>query len=75
MSDNVVGEIACPKCKHQMVEGFIPEFKETHIPGHRWAPGKPRIRYFSAFNVNPRKTIPITMYRCVSCGYLESYAK
>ena len=65
------GEIACPKCKVPMQEGYLSE--ETRH-GH-WYEGRPR--YFLGIPMFrwAKTQVPIKAYRCPSCGYLESYAR
>jgi hypothetical protein len=68
------GEIACPKCKRPMQEGF-PLDRSTLTVGE-WVEGRPE--YFARLFLklgSRKKRLPITTYRCTSCGYLESYAK
>jgi Domain of unknown function (DUF6487) len=63
--------IACPKCKQPMQEGYLRE--ETRQS--RWYEGPPK-RWLGMTMVGwATKQLPITAYRCPSCGYLESYAK
>jgi hypothetical protein len=63
--------IAGPKCKQPMQEGYLRE--ETRQS--RWYEGPPR-RWLGMTMVGwATKQLPITAYRCPSCGYLESYAK
>ena len=65
------GEVACPRCHVRMQAGYLAEeARQAHwyeglpkywlgLPAFRWA----------------RTQVPITTYRCPSCGYLESYAR
>jgi hypothetical protein len=63
--------IACPKCKQPMQEGYLRE--ETRQS--RWYEGPPK-RWLGMTMVGwATKQLPITAYRCPSCGYLESYAR
>jgi predicted nucleic-acid-binding Zn-ribbon protein len=63
--------IACPKCKHQMQEGYLRE--EARLA--RWYEGPPKRWLGMAMVGWSTKQLPITSYRCSSCGYLESYAR
>lgn len=68
MVDNA---IVCSKCSQQMQEGYLVD--ETRVA--RWHEGVPP-RWFGMSLVGwAKKQLPITTYRCSSCGYLESYAK
>ncbi len=59
----------CPKCDHEMVRGFIPDFSLAYMYIGCWAEGQPEIS-----NKVPDKRIPIGAFRCQACGYLEFYA-
>jgi hypothetical protein len=63
--------MACPKCQQPMQEGYLAN--EARVA--RWYEGPPR-RWLGVAIVGwANKQLPITTYRCSSCGYLESYAK
>ena len=63
--------IACPKCNQPMQEGYLAD--ETRLA--HWYEGPPR-RWLGMTLVRwAKKQLPITAYRCPSCGYLESYAR
>jgi hypothetical protein len=40
-----------------------------------WAAGAPRKSFMSGTKRPEDEPIPIGVYRCESCGYLESYAR
>ena len=57
-----------------MEEGFILE----HRMAMRWIAGKPENSFFGDLlktKVKGREHRHIESYRCVQCGYLESYAR
>ena len=60
----------CPKCGADMQEGFTLEHR---IPV-RWIAGKPEKSFLGGINAAGREHRHIESYRCVGCGYLESYA-
>ncbi len=70
--------IQCPKCKGGMVQGFIIDWQgskfsrvSTWVEG---APGKPG--WFGTCVPAPEeKCIPVGTFRCLVCGFLESYAR
>jgi hypothetical protein len=66
------GEIACPKCKAAMQEGF-PIDRGGPTVGE-WVEG-PREYGWLGLRWMRKRRLPITTYRCPACGYLESYAK
>jgi hypothetical protein len=63
----------CPKCKQPMQEGF-PLDRDPGGRQAQWVEGRSEYGLFGLRWVR-RKRLPITSYRCPSCGYLESYAK
>jgi hypothetical protein len=64
----------CPKCDGHMQQGFVVD----SIPGGRyvshWAPGAPVGSFWSGTK-RPQGSLPIGVFRCMDCGYLESYAR
>lgn len=67
-------KLACPKCKSAMEEGF------TLDRGHHntanvsyWIEGSPDKRWWG-MKAGDKVKLEITTFRCVRCGYLESYA-
>jgi hypothetical protein len=70
----VQGQIACPKCKHQMQEGFPIDTGLAPARVSEWVEGPPQYGWLGIKWVH-RKRLPITAYRCPSCGYLETYAR
>jgi hypothetical protein len=80
MADN---DIACPKCSQRMLEGFLPYtvgrgssvYSQYPID---WAAGKPVRGWLGSWGglrMRGRVRVPVTAYRCASCGYVEIYAK
>jgi hypothetical protein len=56
--------LVCPKCGQQMQVGYLGRMTawvEGRIPWVWW--------------LNPKNSRPVAAYRCVSCGFLEWYAK
>jgi predicted nucleic-acid-binding Zn-ribbon protein len=67
----------CPKCDSQMEQGFALAGYMTYggrLVSH-WAPGAPVKSFWSGTKPTAEKPIPIGVFRCASCGYLESYAR
>lgn len=54
-----------------MQEGFILE----HRLPVRWISGQPETSILGEIKATGREQRRITSYRCVKCGYLESYAQ
>ena len=63
----------CPKCNGEMEEGFIPDITDAGVDQSRWAEGSPQPGFWGGTKL-PKRRLLITTYRCMRCGYLESYA-
>jgi len=61
----------CPKCGAEMMEGFLLE----HRVPVRWITGKPERSTLGDIKAHGREQRQVESYRCVGCGYLESYAQ
>ena len=61
----------CPKCGAEMEEGFTLE----HRQAARWISGQPETSFLGDIKASGREHRAIESYRCVVCGYLESYAR
>ena len=64
----------CPKCNGAMVQGFIFEFDGAQRKVSSWVEGAPEKTPWHGTNVPEDKCIPVGVYRCSNCGFLESYA-
>ena len=64
----------CPKCQHLMSQGFIADRGADAYFVSQWVEGEPNRSFWLGLKVPPEKTLPVTTYRCVSCGFLEAYA-
>ena len=69
----------CPKCRGSMTEGFMPDRAHSSVEQALWVEGQPEKKVVlgievGGFKIKGRVHVPITTYRCQSCGYLESYA-
>jgi Domain of unknown function (DUF6487) len=60
----------CPKCGAEMQPGFILE----HRKALRWIAGEPKTSFLGDVGATGEQR-HIESYRCVGCGYLESYAR
>jgi Zn ribbon nucleic-acid-binding protein len=57
-----------------MVAGFIVDHSyATHVVG-KWVAGAPEPSIWSGLKLRGKEQYQVTTYRCVGCGYLESYA-
>jgi len=61
----------CPKCGAAMQEGFLIESK---LP-LRWITGQPETSALGGTKISGQQQRQVQSYRCVGCGYLESYAR
>src|SRR5947207_13480902 len=67
--------IDCPKCRTQMVTGWIPDTTYGGFVSAGWYPGDPVKSWWGTYKVDRKQLIPIQTFRCSNCGYVESYAK
>jgi rubredoxin len=63
----------CPKCSGRMATGFVLDSSHPAILVSRWVAGLPQKSWLTGIKL-PTEPLPITTFRCSSCGYLESYA-
>ena len=64
----------CSKCGGKMEQGFIPDLTHGGRLVNQWAQGVPEKSFWTGTKA-PDETIPIGVFRCASCGYLEQYAR
>ena len=67
--------IICPKCEKEMRAGFVPDHSDGRVLEGRWFEGRFETRWFGLRLRSKKPSVPVTTYRCTSCGYLESYAR
>jgi len=72
-------EPKCTDCGTPMEEGFIPDLNHAAIAQTTWHRGKPEPTRFlgikTGVKVDKKEFVPITAYRCTSCGVLRFYAR
>lgn len=56
-----------------MDRGFIADQAEGYYLS-LWVEGEPEVSFWKGLKVLPEKSLVIATYRCISCGFLESYA-
>lgn len=67
-------EHACPKCGARMEAGFVVDLTQHHSYAQSgWVEGEPEPSFWTGLKIDERAKHAITTYRCVDCGYLESY--
>ncbi len=65
----------CPKCQKTMELGHIPDQGHGHVNQAGWSRGEPeRQRFFGGIKFRAKEQLPLTAFRCPSCGYVELYA-
>ncbi len=65
----------CPKCKAEMIQGWVMDVTYGgRVPSH-WAPGPPRDSIWTGTKLPDEAPVPIGAFRCSACGYLEYYAR
>ncbi len=67
-------QMVCPKCKATMEEGFVVDFGYGATTQSKWMPGMTEASFWTGNKVDKSKLVPIKSFKCVGCGYLESYA-
>jgi hypothetical protein len=71
----VKGTVECTRCHVQMESGWVPDNTQRGLLRENWCPGEPQPSFWTLLKVeNKDKVVPVTTFRCPSCGYLESYA-
>jgi len=66
----------CIRCDGQLEKGFMLDKGESDLTRQaNWASGEPNTSFFRFSAVKSgSRSLPVTTYRCVSCGRLESFA-
>lgn len=58
-----------------MIVGFLVDKGDHSTPSQqKWASGEPERSFWSGLKLKGKDVLPVTTYRCIGCGYLESYA-
>lgn len=71
----IIGPLKCPKCSSEMTEGFMLETGLLSDPRPKWVDGRPVVGALGGVKIAERDVRRIETYRCIGCGFLESYAK
>lgn len=66
----------CPKCAAAMEPGFLIDegMPGGSVSAPEWADGAPDRSFWSGLKLSGRERHAVTTFRCLACGYLESYA-
>lgn len=65
----------CPKCSAELEEGFILDYTHGAIVPSNWVEGEPVKSFWTGTKISDKKQLQVKTFRCVRCGFLESYAK
>lgn len=58
-----------------MEEGFLLERGDGGtLSSETWVSGNPDKSYLSGVNLKGKVVYSVTTFRCIACGYLDSYA-
>jgi ribosomal protein L37E len=58
-----------------MEEGFLLEKGDVGIlSSETWVAGKPEKSFFSGVTLKGKAVYDVKTFRCIACGYLDSYA-
>ena len=65
----------CPKCRGTMDTGFVLDRNYDQTGQSTWMEGNVEPNFWiGGVKTGKREQIPVSTYRCESCGYLESFA-
>jgi hypothetical protein len=66
----------CPKCGAELVRGFVVDHNMGAATVGMWVEGEPIHAHWGGGVKVPREhSIPVATFRCVGCGFLQSYAR
>ena len=68
----------CPKCSGEMVQGFTIDTDGATRKVGTWVEGEPEktgVLFWAGTKVPKDKCIPMGVFRCSACGFLEFYAR
>ncbi len=68
-------QLKCPKCNGRMEQGFVLDNTYGAKMISHWVPGAPQKSFWMGTKAPKAKAIPIGVFRCSSCGFLEQYAE
>jgi hypothetical protein len=64
----------CPKCSGQMEEGFVLDRTYGANLQASWVEGVPAPSFWTGVKMKAQEQLPVTTFRCSTCGYLEPFA-
>jgi hypothetical protein len=57
-----------------MEEGYVLDIGYGTVTTSSWVEGPPQKSRWSGLVTKGRRKLPVTVYRCSKCGFLESWA-
>jgi len=74
-----MSQLVCPKCNNAMEPGFVVDHTQRDYADEsaepEWAEGTVQISWIGHVKMKGKERHPVQTFRCVRCGYLESYAR
>ena len=64
----------CSKCSGTMQIGFLADRTYGAVVAAAWVEGVPEKKWIGGVKLADKRAYLLDMWRCASCGYLESYA-
>jgi len=64
----------CTKCGSAMEEGYMIDKSQAAVRPARWVEGPPEPALMGGLRTSGKACFLAVTFRCVKCGYLESYA-
>ena len=68
------GKLQCPKCRSEMVQGFVPDYSHGATLVGGWHAGQPKKSFWTTTKAPLAEGVPIGAFRCRECGFLEFYS-
>jgi predicted nucleic-acid-binding Zn-ribbon protein len=77
LPDNLHSQKNCPKCAGSMTKGFVADYNygesQNTVIQSVWVEGEFKSNWLGA-KIKDNKKFLMTTFRCINCGFLESYA-
>ena len=64
----------CPKCRGEMEDGFLVDHTYGTAAASEWVEGPVEASFWTGVKLRGRERRRVSTWRCLRCGYLESYA-
>jgi predicted nucleic-acid-binding Zn-ribbon protein len=64
----------CPKCRGEMEDGFLVDHTYGTAAASEWVEGPVEASFWTGVKLRGRERRRVNTWRCLRCGYLESYA-